>query len=448
MAPKEDVLALWEKVTARAPDAELHVRRLASSPVVFQAGALASARTAEITDVSLRVLAGGRVGYAVANDVAAGDELARNALAAAALSQPASFRFPAPGRYAEAKTFDAAVPALAIADLIRMGEEMVAVVAEYDAGLQVDVYLEPAWSEVDLLNASGAALGRRGTYFAAQLVATLAAEGNITMVGESAASRRLADVDYAGVARDVVARLRQYEKTTPCPTRAMPVVFRRGATFALLFPLILGFNGRNVLKGSSPLRGRLGERAFDPRLSIVDDGLLDYGAASAPFDDEGVPAGARPLVEEGFVRGFLYDLRTAAEAGAAPTGNGFKSANAGGANPNPPPGVAGTNWRVAPGDKPLAAILADLDEALVVDDLIGVGMGNVIGGEFSASVSTGVLYRRGEPVGRVKDAMVAGNVYELLRDRLIALDDHVESRDGELFVPAVVLDGVGVVGQG
>jgi PmbA protein len=50
-----------------------------------------------------------------------------------------------------------------------------------------------------------------------------------------------------------------------------------------------------------------------------------------------------------------------------------------------------------------------------VDDLIGVGQGNVIGGAFSHPVALAYRVRHSEVIGRVKDAAVAGNVYDLLK---------------------------------
>ena len=56
--------------------------------------------------------------------------------------------------------------------------------------------------------------------------------------------------------------------------------------------------------------------------------------------------------------------------------------------------------------------------------------------------------RNGEVIGRVKNTMIAGNAYELLKDRLIGLSDRAEWVFGILKTPAIAVDGVGVVSQG
>ncbi len=58
-------------------------------------------------------------------------------------------------------------------------------------------------------------------------------------------------------------------------------------------------------------------------------------------------------------------------------------------------------------------LLGDIRDGLLVDELIGVGQGNVTGGAFSHPVALAYRIEAGEITGRVKDAAVAGNAYEL-----------------------------------
>jgi len=52
---------------------------------------------------------------------------------------------------------------------------------------------------------------------------------------------------------------------------------------------------------------------------VVDDGTLDGRIASAAYDDEGVPHRRNVVVEQGVLKSFLYDLKTAAQSGAEST---------------------------------------------------------------------------------------------------------------------------------
>jgi len=56
---------------------------------------------------------------------------------------------------------------------------------------------------------------------------------------------------------------------------------------------------------------QVGERAFDPGLTLIDDPLLDARPGSRPLDDEGVPSVRTVVVESGVVKGLLYDIESA-----------------------------------------------------------------------------------------------------------------------------------------
>jgi PmbA protein len=71
----------------------------------------------------------------------------------------------------------------------------------------------------------------------------------------------------------------------------------------------------------------------------------------------------------------------------------------------------------------------------------------VLSGEFSNNVGIGFLVRRGEIVGRVKNTMVAGNIYDLLKNRQVVLSDRAEWVYGLLHVPAIAIEGVDVISK-
>jgi len=87
-------------------------------------------------------------------------------------------------------------------------------------------------------------------------------------------------------------------------------------------------------------------------------------------------------------------------------------------------------------------LIADIDDGLIVDDLIGVGQGNVISGAFSHPVGLAYRVQRGEITGRVKDAAVAGNAYDLLK-RIGGFGSDGRWL-GARYSPSLLLEGVSV----
>jgi len=256
-------------------------------------------------------------------------------------------------------------------------------------------------------------------------------------VGDSESSCRPDFIGIDGLADRVIWQLEMAKKKTAVSTKLLPVIFTPlGVASALLSPLVLAFNGKSVLEGASPLKDKLGEQVFDKRLSLWDDATIAYGVGSYPFDDEGVSGRRLPLVTNGVVTNFLYDLQTAALAGTQSTGNGQR---AGGGFPRP--GIS--SLILSGGDVSFQAMVEDMKEGLIVEQVMGAEQGNLLGGDFGGNVLLGYKVENGEIVGRVKDTMIAGNVYQVLKE-LLGIGQEARWVGGILQTPPLYCSGISV----
>ena len=138
-------------------------------------------------------------------------------------------------------------------------------------------------------------------------------------VGEGDSScQPLSDTDK--ITDKVLEQLDRAARKAKSPSKQLPVIFTPNGVISLMMPLMSACNGKTVLEGASPLGDKIGQTMFDPAFTLLDNPLLAYRPGSRPYDDEGVPSQVTPLVENGVVKGFLYDLQTAARAGRVSTG--------------------------------------------------------------------------------------------------------------------------------
>jgi PmbA protein len=205
---------------------------------------------------------------------------------------------------------------------------------------------------------------------------------------------------------------------------------------ALVMPLMLAFSGRLVLQGQSPLAGNLGEELYDTRLSVSDDATLPMRPASRPFDDEGVASRRIPLIDKGAVRSFMYDLQTAGLAHAESTASAERSLAS-------QPAISSSSLIIEPGTTSFAEMVSGIKEGLIVEDLMGAGQGNVMGGDFSGNVLLGYKIENGEIVGRVKDTVVAANVHSALAG-LSAIGSEARWVNGSVHTPPLLFERMAV----
>jgi PmbA protein len=195
-----------------------------------------------------------------------------------------------------------------------------------------------------------------------------------------------------------------------------------------------------VFEGISPLKDKLGKAVFDKRLCCWDDATLPYKVASGPCDDEGVPSQRLPLISNGVVSNFLYDLRTAALANTRSTGSGRRAGNA-----LPRPGIS--SLLIDEGDVPFEDMVGSMKEGLVVEQVIGADQGNLLAGDFGGNVLLGYKVENGEMVGRVKDTMIAGNIYQVLGE-LLGMGREARWVGGILRTPCLYCPSLSVAVKG
>jgi len=433
----ENILALAKKV---AEEAEVFLVSSRETPVGFEANRLKRLETRETTSVSLRIVKDGRIGFASTTRLDDPQALVNMAVESAQFGAEARFTLPPAQGYPEIEVYDARVEGVAIEEMVGIGESLIAAVRSHTPELVCEAGVAKSEGTVKILNSRGGEASYRKSFFTIAIEGTLIRDTDMLFVGEFDSSCQPI-AEFKPLADSVIQQLELAKRRASVATGRLPVVLTpKGVRSAFLAPLALAFNGKMVLEGASPLVGRQGERLFDERLSIWDDATIDYRPASRPCDDEGVPSQRIPLIQKGVVANFLYDLQTAALAGSRSTGSGNRVRGG-----MPTPSVSALV--IEEGDTAFEDMIRDMKQGLVIEMLIGAEQGNVLGGEFSGNVLLGYKVENGEIVGRVKDAMVSGNIYDALKE-LIAIGREAKWVGGALWTPALYLPGLAVASKG
>ncbi len=218
------------------------------------------------------------------------------------------------------------------------------------------------------------------------------------------------------------AAKKAYEMLDPrmVPTQRAAVIFDPAVARSLVGGIIAAVNGERVLQGASFLKDSMDERFASELLSLIDDGLRPYGLGSKPFDGEGVPTATRTLVEEGVLRGFLYNSYAASRAGVESTGNasrgGFTSL----------PSIGTHNLYVKAGPHKAASILANTRKGLLLKGVTGYGI-NPVNGNYSGGAS-GFWVENGRITHPVQGLTIAGSASDILNNIDMMADDLDMSR--------------------
>jgi len=436
----EHIMEVLRSAQKVAEQAEVFSVSSRAVPIQFEANELKQVQTKESSSTALRIFREGRIGFATASGGGGLEALVDMAVETSQFGSPANFQFPSSQDYSEVCIVDPEVEEIAMERMVEIGKELIARIRGHTPDILCDVQVTKGTSSTFLINSQGGEGRYDRSFFGLSLEGILVRDTDMLFVGDSASSCRFSD-NIDDLADRVMWQLEMAKKKAAVSTKLLPIIFTPyGVASALLSPLVLAFNGKAVLEGASPLKDKLGEQVFDKKLSLWDDATIAYGVGSYPFDDEGVSGQRLPLVTNGIVANFLYDLQTAALAGTQSTGNGKR---AGGGFPGPAIG----SLILGGGDVSFQAMVEDMKEGLIVEQVMGAEQGNLLAGDFGGNVLLGYKVENGEIVGRVKDTMIAGNVYQVLKE-LLGIGQEARWVGGILQTPPLYCSRVSVVTKG
>ena len=205
--------------------------------------------------------------------------------------------------------------------MTRLGEELIARIIKHTPEIICEGGVTKATGTFSILNSRGGKINYRQSSFGIGIEGALIRGTDMFFVGDSDSScHPILNIDE--LAKTIIRQLELAKRQAKVASKTMPVIFTPdGIASSLVMPLMSAFNGKTVLEGASPIGDKLGKVVFDKNLNLQDDPTIPYRPRSQPCDDEAVPCQRTPLITNGTVSNFLYDLQTAAKAKTKSTGN-------------------------------------------------------------------------------------------------------------------------------
>ncbi len=304
--------------------------------------------------------------------------------------------------------------------------------------VEADVSLS-AWERV-IANSFGGSVEEKATSASVCVNVKASEGGSEASFGDCRSSRSLKGLNLEALIEYSSERALRGLKSVEVETGRYNIVLMPRVAASIIAELIApAVSANSVQRGRSPLAGKIGEQVLNPKLTIIDDGTVEGGAVTSSFDDEGVATRRKTVVEKGVLKSYLYDTYTAKREGRESTGNASRAGVASNVGPSP------TNFMVEPGGVKLEEIL-NIDRGLVVHGVIGEWLSNPVRGYLNATIVNADYYEDGVFKGNVRSAVLAGDIYTILGDSLVAVSRDLDNVGG-VYAPAIVLEKVSLAGK-
>ncbi len=418
--------------------AEVFVLQQTANIVSFENGRLKDIKSTMQSGVSLRIIKNGQLGFAYTKNLRSRDELLNNALGTLKGGVEATFTFPLTKDVPTLSTYDASVENLTNTVMVDECNRICKSLSSNADG-QINITAGNGLDTLRIMNTAGTNLS--STFSRYYCYTTMLFPNSYASIRRLFYDKGFAEYPpehlnfvsetYNHAAREVQPQGGRYK-----------VLFMPESVHVLVSRLLKAMDGQTVYQHESPIAEKLNEKIFDEKLTVYDDPMNDLLPDARPFDDEGTPTQFFPIVKNGVLQNFYYDLNYAAKMKTQPTGHGFKTAAWSSETVGQRPGPAPLHPTVKCGATSFTEMIAMMDKGIIVCNALGAHSGNIANGDFSIGLSPGIYVEKGEIKGRVKDAMVAGNIYDIMTD-VLAIEDTVHITLSGRF-PAILLENVSV----
>jgi PmbA protein len=238
-------------------------------------------------------------------------------------------------------------------------------------------------------------------------------------------AKEILRVDEIGriAAERTVRRLKARKlQTTQCP-----VLFEAPIAGSLFGHFVGAVSGGSLYRKSSFLMEQLDKQVFSDIVRIDDIPDIPRGLASSVFDDEGVRAQRRTIVENGMLLGYFLGSYSGRKLGMPTTGN------AGGTH----------NLIMRHGELDFSGLLRKMQRGLVVTELLGHGV-NPVTGDYSRGAA-GFWVEHGEIQYPVEEITIAGNLKDMYKN-IVAIGNDVLSQ-GSRQCGSVLIERMSIAGS-
>lgn len=446
-----DYLKLAQETAAQAAaqgvEAEVIIIDRQETEIQLGNGAVEKLSQSGSKGMGVRVIDRGRVGYAYTSAFTP-ENIARTWQTAVELAAVASSdecrRLPEPQTIPDEdlEIYDATLPQITPEQKIALAKRVEQAALAYDARIAMvpmTKYMDSI-EHVYLANSKGFAGSYDRTMAASFLMSIARDGGEVAEAYGLGASTTFADLDADAIGRESAERALGMLGGKTVPTQTCPVVFDPLVTAELLGAISRAMSAEAMQKGRSFLLDKVGQDIASDMVSMMDNGRMKGGIASAPFDGEGNPTSATRLIDEGVFQNVIYDSYTANKDGGVSTGNAQRGSH------REVPRLAMSNFYLQPGNLTPEEIIAGVDNGMYVTRIMQTGGIDPITGDCSMG-AYGRWIKDGKLAGPVSGVTLATTLNSLLKNiSAVGSDLRLVPLQGAISAPTIRVDHVMVGG--
>ena len=233
--------------------------------------------------------------------------------------------------------------------------------------------------------------------------------------------------------KDIKMALKQTKKEK-LKTQKYDIIVDSTVMKSILSNFIDMLSATNIRQKISCLEGKLNEKVFSDKLTIIEDPKNDDYPGATIFDDEGTETEKKEIIKDGVLKTYLYNIKEAKEQNQKTTGNGYSS-------------ISTRNMYIKPGDKTLEEMMKKLKNGIYITDCMG-SMNTAINpntGNISLQIF-GFIIENGEIKCGFEPSVMTTTIFELLSN-IEEIENQVTFIKQSVGSPCLLVKDISIAGS-
>lgn len=401
----EQILDLAMKVCGGA---EVFSLKDQNTKATFQNGELNNIECRLQIGTSLRIIKNNTLGFAYTRNIQNRDEIVNNAIDSLRGKVDALFKFPYTTQIEHVGTCDKSIEDVSQEEIV---EECARVhdILHAETNAEVKVIAEVQKQTIRIINNRGANLSTENTgYRIWGCALNPGTESGIYRIFE----HKHFDQVPPHILDEIIECYKGYSNESIPNSGKMKVLFMPNSMVFFIWRILYGASARAVFEKRSSLVNKINTKVFSEKITLYDNPLDGKYFEARTFDDEGVRCELLNIINNGTLSSFFYDLDYAHKLGVESTGHGYKTDYSVPESISRKPIPYLKHLRIKSGNSSFSQLIKEIDRGVIIEDALGPHAGNLFNGDYSIGIDAGFYVENGRIKGRVKDAMITGNVYD------------------------------------
>ena len=357
--------------------------------------------------LSVRVFINGGMGYVSANgiDVSNLDEIVDHAveLAKIATPDPDFVALPKPEKNVEVKLFDENILSITPEQVIAWAIENIKQAQGVEKNVNISGDAGLSVSSATLVSSTGIELAKKSTSIQIGFFSVVRDGDDVGSFADHSSGVLLKDFHPLGLGETITKRALEYKSQKKTETAKTTLLLGPLSAFGLVRSIVQAAGAESIQRNRSLLAEKLNQQVASNILTVTDNGLIDGGLASSPYDGEGACKKIVKIIDNGKFIAQLHNSYTANKAKTENTGHGMRSG-----------GISPSNLQIERGEKTARQIIEEVDDGIYLE--MGTLSPDLVSGDISTNLDFAFKIEKGHLTYPITNAMVGGNLIDMLKN--------------------------------